>query len=83
MLEWYEDLYDEKEGLVAQLAAGAVGAEASVISQRLNAIQDALGVTDSKRVITGDPLIDYWEAEIRAGRTPDLDMQLEDIPHGR
>jgi hypothetical protein len=82
MLEWYEDLYAEKEELEYSLQEGA-GQDLSRVMQRLESIQDVLKIKNAQRVVTGDRLVDYWESEIRAGREPDLDMQLEDIPNGR
>ena len=78
LLEWYEDLYDEKLDLETSLQEG-MGDDADTM-RRLAEIQKTLG--DDNIVTTGDPLVDHWEAELRAGRTPDLDMTLEDL-HGR
>jgi len=77
-LEWYSDLFDELEGLTTLLQTSPNGLS-EVGHARLAATQEALGIPDDERIVTGDPLIDYWEAEMRAGREPDLDMTVEDL----
>ena len=81
MLEWYEDLYEEKLDLERLLDEGLTGEALSETVRRLENIHRVLELAD-EHVKTGDPLVDYWESEIAAGRTPDLDMKVEDIPNG-
>jgi len=82
VLEWYEDLYEEMDDIQASIKAEFIvdAGELGRMNQRLESLQKALDMP--VRIVTGDPLVDYWEAEIAAGREPDLDMTLEDIPHG-
>lgn len=79
MLEWYEDLYEEMDDIEAAIKDEAIvdAAELGRLQRRLETLQKALGM--DVRIVTGDPLVDYWEAEIAAGRVPDLDMTLEDL----
>ena len=46
-----------------------------LLLEHLNAINKALGLD----FVVQDPLWDYWEAELAAGRMPDLDMTVEDL----
>lgn len=69
-LEQLEDLYEEREGLERELEAG--GGDMSAVraaQERLEQINRALGEQ------AGDDLIDLWEAELAAGRVPNLDME--------
>lgn len=75
MLEWYEDLYDEKDALEAQLEEGL---DTGQVYSRLAEIDKILEGDDAVST-TGDPLIDYWEAQIARGEVPDLDMTVEDL----
>lgn len=78
LLEWYEDLYVEYDELTDLV--GEMDGNLGPAMRRLEQIQGALGLSDG--VLTGDPLVDYWEAQIRRGEVPDLDMKLEDVPRG-
>jgi len=66
MVEMYEDLYGRRAELMAAIEQGTPTAEAV---QALNAINAALG----EQVYVADPLADRWDADLAAGRVPDLD----------
>lgn len=66
------------DDLAVAIEAAEDGATVGRLSRRLGVVQEIL--REEHRVVTGDPLIDFWEKEIAAGRTPDLDMAVEDIP---
>jgi len=70
--ERYEDLYAEKEELLARFEDD--NEDANALMLRINAISEALDDGDS---VTDDPLIDKWEADLAAGRMPDLSEGLD------
>lgn len=75
MLEWYEDLYEEKYDLETSLRENE--GDMTTLNARLKQIEAVLD--EHGGVFTGDELIDHWEAELAAGRVPDLDMMPEDL----
>lgn len=76
VLEQLEDLFEEKEDLESALEKDPGAAHAGALRERLEALDKALGVTQS---LTQDDLVDFWEKEIAAGREPDQSMTLEDL----
>jgi len=76
LLEQLEDLYEERSDLMRQLEDGA-GAATTAVNARLNKLNSALGES------SGDDLLDFWDAELKAGRVPDLDMTMEDLAEVR
>lgn len=78
LLEWYEDLYDEKTTLERQLETEK--GESGNIRNRLNEVLSILEGGPNRK--TGDRLIDYWEDQLARGEEPDLDMKEEDLPDG-
>ena len=72
--ERFADLLDEQEALEKVLAT-ANGPQVAEIRQRLETLAEVLGASAAG----GDDLSDFWDAEIAAGRTPDLDMTLDDL----
>lgn len=77
-LEWFEDLYQRREEILKNLE-NAKGGESETLLKQLNAINQALDI----EVEVQDDLVEYWEAEVLAGRVPDLDMMPEDLEHMR
>jgi len=65
-------LYAEKEELLARFEDD--NEDANALMLRINAISEALDDGDS---VTDDPLIDKWEADLAAGRMPDLSEGLD------
>lgn len=65
LLEMYEDLYARRLEIEAQLEKGGVDAQQAL--QRIADINRVLGESESE-----DDVIDEWEAELEAGRIPDL-----------
>lgn len=75
MSEWvremYEDLYERKAEIVAQLEDDMTPmSEKSNLIARLEGINKILG---EDLDYSADPLADKWEREIQAGIEPDLD----------
>ena len=77
LLERYTDLYEEKYILEAQLEKNPAGDSVTQLRTRLRVIDTALKEQESGE--DDDELAAHWEAEIAAGRTPDLDMVPEDL----
>lgn len=75
ILEMYEDLLLERKGIQERLESGGVGEEHTALMGRLRELDKAIG----DAVVPQDSLIDRWEADIAAGRIPDLEMDLEDL----
>jgi hypothetical protein len=72
--EQLEDVLQERQDLLAALEDSSLSAGARArVSSRLTALSRALGLQ------TGDDLVEFWDAEARAGRVPDLDMTVEDL----
>jgi len=59
----------QKEELLDRIPE-ASGKEFIALSDHLSALNKVLGETEDD---VSDPLIDQWEADIAAGRIPDLD----------
>lgn len=77
LLEYFEDLYVLKAELEAALDAAGDEKEARSINDRLKLVCKALGVGAGS---SQDDLVDHWEAEIEAGRVPNLDLMPGDLP---
>lgn len=76
MMEFYEDLYDEREVLEQRLSSGRESFSAhSLIRERILDISKALG----EKVTVNDPLAEKWLADMDAGQVPDLDMMPQDL----
>jgi hypothetical protein len=69
MVEFYEDLLDERETLKARRKSTKLEDHER---DRLTLIESIL---DGKEVSFGDPLIEKWEREIAEGKIPDLDEE--------
>lgn len=71
-LEFFEDMYMQREELLGQLDEPDLrSAERHEIHRRLNAVNEALGLeTESE-----DALVDQWERDIAEGRVPDLEAR--------
>lgn len=79
LLEQYGDLLEEKAELESRLEADPSGRESGLVRERLLAIERAFGdVAEAGR----DDLVEFWEAEIAAGRAPDLEMGPSDLQNG-
>lgn len=76
LLEYYEDLWEELAGLEAAEARLDDVGKLPQLRERARAIRRALG---AEAAPAEDPLTAYWEAELAAGRTPDLNMTPEDL----
>lgn len=50
------------------------------ITERIQAIDRVMGEMEH---LSGDPLVDLWEAQMEAGIEPDLDMTMEDLKRGK
>lgn len=74
MIEWYEDLYQEKSTLLAQLEYNS-GSGSEHVEKRLTTICEILG----EEATFGDPLVAYWDEQAARGEVPDLDMTLDDL----
>ena len=70
LLERYEDLYVEAAEIGAALGAATNSSETQGLQDRLADIARAL--REPLEVDTGDELLDEWERDIAAGRTPNL-----------
>lgn len=68
MLEMYEDLYAKRDELEARLESGDADNQQQCM-RRIVDINKVLG----EGVVAEDDVIDEWEADIAAGRMPDLD----------
>jgi len=69
----YEDLEVQKRDIESQLDEGTVGgATRQALMEQLNSINKALLIEAPQ-----DALWDKWEAELAAGRIPDLEEGLE------
>jgi hypothetical protein len=77
-LEQLEDAFDECADLERQLREGAGNATTAVTS-RLGQLRRMLGEQAHEQ----DELLDYWDAELAAGRVPDLEMTAADLPGRR
>lgn len=65
----YEDLETKKADVESKLAGGDVGGETQrALLEQLTSLNKALKVEEVQ-----DELWDEWEADIAAGRVPDLD----------
>jgi hypothetical protein len=74
MREMYEDLYERKAELEALLADEMTPMrERTTLMARLRRLNKIL---DEDLEVSDDPLVDKWEAELAAGRIPDLDEGL-------
>jgi len=62
----YEDLYGKRLEIEMKLTDGDIEHQEAL--KRINAINKVLGEHQQN----DDPLVDEWEAEIEAGRIPDL-----------
>jgi len=71
--ELYEDLFSRKDEIEQAIENNEGTAESNL--GMLNAIRKALGEDE----VSNDPLWDQWEADLEAGREPDLDAK---VPHG-
>ena len=68
----------DKDRLRADADSGELsGQELSATQSQINAI-DAL-LEGREKVGTGDPLADYWEAQIDAGEEPNFDLTMEEF----
>lgn len=76
LLEHYEDLWEELAGLEAAEARMDDPGRLPQLRERARAIRRALG---TEAAAAEDPLTAYWEAEVAAGRVPDMDMTLADL----
>lgn len=81
MVEWFEDLWEEKTDL-ERLVEDAEMPGMAVLS-RLEELNKILG--DEKMTIAvGDPVFDAWEAAVARGEEPDYSLTMKDFPrHGR
>ena len=75
-LEYYEDLLVELDALEAAFEKNPEDLDGRRI-ERMGIIRKVL-LGEEAAMITGDPLIDKWEREIREGKTPNLDEGLDD-----
>lgn len=77
--ELYEDLWLRLQATEEALRT-AVGNEARepIIEERAE-LARMLGVELEEASESGDPLIDYWEAQIARGEEPDLDMTVDEL----
>lgn len=76
-LEMMEDLWIRENELAEEVATEEGRAQNQAIKQ-LQEVRKALGIEqryDDARVSGTDDLIDQWERDIAAGKTPDLDAQ--------
>ena len=77
-LEMFEDLW-LREAELAERASSDEGMVLNEVQAQLQEIRRALGILEDFGVakVTGtDPLVDQWERDIAAGRTPDLDAKV-------
>ncbi len=70
--EMYEDMYLRQEELRDALESSGRGDGGSAILEQLNALNAVLGDPPEG----ADPLVDQWEADLAAGRTPDLNAKV-------
>lgn len=70
-VEMFEDMLAQREVILERVGAGEVDAKEGA------AVIDALNkLLGDERVV--DPLVDKWERELAAGKTPNLD-EVEDV----
>lgn len=76
--EFMRDKMDDRDALQEQLSNSALEAiDRSKLMEQIENIDKFLGTI--KATGSGDPLADYWEAQIDAGEDPDWDMTMEDL----
>jgi len=69
LLEMYEDFEMQKRDVEYQLESGAVGGDSrKLLLEKLMSLNEVLQTEEAQ-----DPLWDEWEADLEAGRVPDLD----------
>jgi hypothetical protein len=78
LLEFYGDMWRRQEELEEELKYAGIE-EQGDLHEALLKVNEILGVVEGGKVITGDPLADYWEEQIDRGEEPDLDMTLDDL----
>lgn len=78
LLEFYGDMWRRKEELEDDLKTAHID-DISDLQEALIKVNEILGTIEAGKVITGDPLADYWEEQIERGEEPDLDMTLEEL----
>jgi hypothetical protein len=71
-VEMFEDMLAQRELLADRVARGEVASKDGM--EVLEGLNKILG--DSRVV---DPLIDKWERELDAGKTPNLDDEVSDV----
>lgn len=73
LLEFYEDAWLELRTIEAH--AEKHGNPGQEVMTRWNALRKLL-LDAEEDMITGDPLVDKWERELREGKTPNLNEGL-------
>lgn len=82
LLEYYQDHAEKKEELTNSLKqTGMDTQERARILEVISQIDKMLGnISESS---SGDPLVDLWEMQVKAGIEPDLDLTVEDLKKGK
>lgn len=67
-----------RDHIIEQLSeAGLDGQSRHKLMKALETIDQLLGRVETAG--SGDPLVDFWEAQMEAGEEPDMDMTLEEL----
>ena len=72
-LEMFEDLLVRREKIREQLETYLETGERAILKEQLQDINEVFGTEGE---LGEDDLIDDWERDLEAGRTPDLDKKL-------
>lgn len=76
--EFMRDKMDERDLLQEQLQNPVLEAlDRTKLMEQITAIDQFLGAKD--KTGSGDPLADFWEAQMEAGEDPDFDLTMDEF----